>query len=392
MTIKDDGTPPWESSDEAEDNTTSRFTAETQKIAKKISPYRHYFVRAKDEVEKGMSGKSIYIPYGLSNLARNLEISQRSYTLVGGASGTGKTAFVHQMYILAPYIWYKKNRDFTDVKLKIILHNMERPMHIIITKWVSFYLYQKYGILADTKFILGKGQQKSRVSQELFEKICEGYDYFDEMTEIMVIRSKMENPTGIYKSLQKEAEKEGKIIKIDEFNSKYVPNDEGLITLVILDHIGRIQTERGYTQVENLKKMSEYLTLVRDLYGFSPVVISQFNRGIQDVSRRKSMELIPEEKDFKGSSNMYEDSDVAMGIFNPWKYKIESIMDYNVGSMRNAEGYNRFRTLHVLKNSQGVDDFDTALHFIGEIGKFTEMPSPSSMNQQLYYNLANLIK
>ncbi len=384
---------PWHEEDETPDEEKEIVSKKSEGAKGDAVSTGHHFERARREVQEGMAGRSVWIPIAFPEVGRQMEIAPRSYTLVGGASGTGKTALVHQLYILAPYIWYMKNKNNSDVRLKVVLRNMERPFNLLITKWVAVYLHNKYNILTDTRFLMGRGQQKSRVSQELYEKICEGFDYFEKMcADVVDVRSKIENPTGIANHIREVAESQGKFERIDKYRKRYIPNNDNLITLVILDHIGRISPERGYNTVENLKKMSEYLSIQRDVYGFSPVVVCQFNRGIQETQRRTSsaINLVPEERDFKGAGNMYEDSDIAMGLFNPFKYGLSSFQNYDVGAMRSDKGHSRFRSLHVLKSNQGIDDFEGYTQFIGETGTFAELPAPDKLTPAEYYNLANI--
>jgi len=345
-----------------------------------------------DMIVRGREGGSIWIPMqSLPRVGNVIEIAQSQYYLIGGASGTGKTSFAHQQFILGPYLWYMKNKEETDIKLEIIVRNMERPTRMLIAKWACLYLLSKYNICVDVRFIIGRGQQRSKVSDELYEKIVEALVFFDEMMDVVKIISKQENPTGLWNHAKEIGEANGKIVQHNKYESSYVPNDPNKIVLVLVDHIGRIRSEQGFNDVQNLRKMSEYLSLMRDYYHFSPVVVCQFNRGIQDTSRRttKAINLTPEERHFKGASNMYEDCDVAMALFNPWKYQVEQLLDYQIGAMISREGINRFRSLHVLKNSWGTDDFSTGLQFVGEVGAFNQMPLPQNMNAQQYEQLSN---
>ena len=135
--------------------------------------------------------------------------------------------------------------------------------------------------------------------------------------------------------------------------------------------------------------MSEYNGIFRDLYGFSVVAISQFNRSLADSTRMKNKTLAPEPSDFKDTSNTYEDADLVVGLFNPFKLKITDDLGYEVDNFINAKGYNRYRSVHVLKNSFGVDDIAIGLYFIGEMGLWKELPKPEDKADlnKVYENL-----
>jgi len=342
-------------------------------------------------IDHGRKGEAVWIPLALPRLGKHVQIAQKRYYLLGGASGTGKTALGHQMFILSPYAWYRKNaieKQETDIKLKIIVRNMERPTPILIGKWACLYLWIKYGILMDVTTLLGFGQQKSKISDDVFSKVSEALDYFEQMLDVVQIIPGSENPTGIWNQLKAVANQDGVVTQLSQYVKAYKPHDPKQITLVVIDHIGRISTERGFDERMTLKKMSEYLSIVRDLYGFSPVVINQFNRGLQETSRRGFIE--PEERDFKGASNMYEDSDFAMALFNPMKYGKREHAGYQAHKLVSKEGVNRFRSLHVLKNSYGMDDFQVGLRFVGEVGQFDELVQPNQIGDREYNELANL--
>jgi len=345
----------------------------------------------KNLIEEGRQGRSVWIPLGLPRLGQHIQIAPKRYYLLGGASGTGKTALGHQLFILSPYAWYKRmaiDTQETDVKLKIIVRNMERPTPVLLGKWACLYLWVKYRMVMDVTTLLGYGQQKSRVTDDVFEKVSEALDYFQEMLDVVQIIPGSENPTGIWNQLKRVAEEDGKTIPVTKYVKTYVPRNSNQITLVMLDHIGRISVERGFDERINLKKMSEYLSICRDLYGMSPVVINQFNRGLQETSRRGIIE--PEERDFKGASNMYEDTDYAIALFNPMKYGKREHGGYQAHKMISTDGVNRFRAVHVLKNSYGMDDFQVGLRFVGEVGQFDELAIPPHLGDREYHQLANL--
>jgi hypothetical protein len=87
--------------------------------------------------------------------------------------------------------------------------------------------------------------------------------------------------------------------------------------------------------------------------------------------------------------NTYEDADLVIGLFNPFKLKITDDLGYQVDEFINSKGYNRYRSLHVIKNSYGVDDIAMGVFFIGEAGLWRELPKPENKAdlQKVYDNL-----
>ena len=54
-------------------------------------------------VKDGMNGMNNGIPMGFDRLNRYIGIRKSIYTLVGGLTGSGKTSFVDDAYVLNPY-------------------------------------------------------------------------------------------------------------------------------------------------------------------------------------------------------------------------------------------------------------------------------------------------
>ena len=123
-------------------------------------------------------------------------------------------------------------------------------------------------------------------------------DYVEQLSEIVTIIDGPENPVGIAKELKTYALKNGVIEQMDEWNKMYVPEDPSQITMVVLDHIGLLKTTKDQpTKKAAIDKMSDELRYARDFYGYSPVVVSQFNRSISNPSRIKNGDVEPQLED-----------------------------------------------------------------------------------------------
>jgi replicative DNA helicase len=349
------------------------------------------------DMEKGMRGENTGIPIPLSRISKVINnIQQGLYTLVGAQSGVGKSAFVTMVYVLFPYLWSISGQR--KEKLKVVFFSMERGKKFQVQKLVCAWLYLKHGILIDVPTLNQWEGKLFDIGSETEKMIRSAEDFVEDLiaSGIVEIIAGQQNPTGIYKYIENYVRTVGKVEKIIHYKdpsnpslgsthteSIYTPNDANLTTVMIIDHIGRLRLEKNYTKKQNADKLSEYLANARDEYKISPVVVSQFNRGQSDSIRRHHLgAAFPEPNDFKDSSNMYEDCDIAMGLYNAYKYdkKKEALcLDYKINEFTTPRGYNRFRTLHVLKNSFGRDDVNIALNFIGECGMFAELPYPDQL-------------
>lgn len=358
-------------------------------------------IKLKNEIDKGQAGNSIWVPLHFPKMGQHVGIGKSIYTIVGGMSGTGKTAFTDLAYVLAPYSWMKKHKDKSDITIRTLYYSMERSKTYKLGKWVSMRLFIKYGILMDVPTLFKWGLHRNKMSEEVYQKVIESFDYFDEMLDYVEIMDGTINPTGIYRGVQKYAETIGKIEEIpyttkeglQKYHKVFKQKDSNVITIIVLDHIGKLKGETSdgtflHPQSKQLlDKMSDYCgSEFRDFYGFSPVAVSQFNRGLEDTQRRTKTEMSPLPSDFKGSGNMYEDADVALALYNPYKLGDNNNLDYDVPKFVNSAGFNRYRSCYVLKNSYGNDDVAFGFNFIGEVGNMIELPKANEITDYSKYS------
>ena len=374
-----------------------------------------------DEIQSARNGEVVTVPFKHEKLSRYIFLGKGLYHLLGGAGGSGKSAWVDFNYVINPALWYKKHGKHTDISLKIILRSLERSKERRKAKWVCMKLYLDYGILIDTASMLGWGGSKNKITDSLYEKIKKAYDWVNSLEDIVEIVGGAENPTGIFNHFENYALQIGTLYKYQKtktadgqkyllfkfrgdkkehvppeacpeatrYQPVYEPDDKKHITLGVIDHLQALKGERNYTNKQNLDKMSEYARIIRDLYGMSPVIVNQMNRDIASTYRRVNTSLLPEDKDFSGSSSMYFDCDVAGILFNPYKYQVDDVIGWKPEKCINEYGINRFRSFHLLKNTYGPDNQIFAYQFIGENGIFREMPRPEQTSERVYDKVAN---
>lgn len=341
-----------------------------------------------DDIEKGIRGENKGVPTGFPILDSNINGIQKSlYTICGGNSGTGKTSFVDLAYVLNPYKWLIDNKDKTDIKIKWVYNSMERNTKYKLAKWVCLKIFQDHKIIIDVPTMLGWQGKKFEIDDGLKDLIFKTGEYFDEMfsSGVIDIIEGGQNPTGIRNKLIEVAKANGKLIQIDEFTKRYVPNDPNLLMVVVNDHVGKLSGERGFNDKELLDKHSEYMGDCRDRYGFTIIDISQFNRSIGSTDRMKAKSVSPEPDDFKGSGDLYENCDIALGLFNPYKFKINDFLGYDIPKFVAKSGENRFRSLSIIKNSYGADDVIIGMNFLGENGNFREIPTAEDFSKNPGY-------
>lgn len=354
-----------------------------------------YFDDFIEDVEAGRQGRNIGLSTGSKKLDNALGGVQRgTYYLIGGNTGTGKTAFADHAFVLSPYENYlhnvigERHSDKPLIKLRVFYYSMEIAARKKIAKWVCYLLYRRHQLIIDIKEVYSR---RSQISDEKFELIKSARNYIEKMEDYVHIFDRPINPYGIYKEVSEYMERNGKtttitkIVKGHELSFKqYTPNDPYEIVLVVVDHIGllrpeKVRNDKGEVVAEyRVKKEiidhdSENAITLRNLYGVSRISISQFNRDLADMDRRRFTELSPQLEDFKNTGNASEDAEVVMTLFNPLRY---NILEYGGLNLSRIGG--RYRSLSILKSRDGDDMLKLNLNFLGEVGYFRDFPDPLS--------------
>ena len=340
------------------------------------------------EVEKGLHDLNRGIPMGFDRLTRYVGIRKGMYYLIGGNTGSGKTSFIDDAFVLNPVDWAMSKEGLASgIKVKIWYRSMERSRTYKYAKWVSRKIFLDQGIIIPVGKLLGWREKMTKDEHDLFLYYK---DYVDHLSEIVTIIDGPENPVGIAKQLKTYAEENGEIQQLDKWNKIYIPNDPTQITMVVMDHIGLLKTTKDHpTKKAAIDKMSDELRYARDFYGYSPVVVSQFNRSISNPSRIKNGDVEPQLEDFADSSATQNDADVVMALFDPMRYKVADPSGYDLDKLTDQYGAKYFRSLRLLKNSYGEDDVRIGLGFLGEIGMFKELNRKKDMTESDYESVVN---
>jgi hypothetical protein len=344
------------------------------------------FEQLKQEVQLGLDGRNSGIPMGFDRLNRYIGIRKSMYFLVGGLTGSGKTSFIDDAFVLNPFDWYISQKD-PKLKLRIIYRSMERTRVYKLAKWVGRRIFLDHGVIIPVPKLLGWTEKMTADEHDLFLMY---QDYMGQMDEVITIIDGPENPVGIAKELKAHAVKNGRIEQVDEYNKRYFPSNEREITIVIIDHIGLLKTTKDQTtKKQAIDKMSDELRFARDFYGYTPVVVSQFNRDISNPIRIKNGDVEPQLEDFAESSQTQNDADIVLALFDPIRYKVADPSGYNLEKLKDDYGAKYFRSLRLIKNSYGEDDVRIGLGFMGQIGMFKELPKRSHMTDADYETVVN---
>lgn len=344
------------------------------------------FEQLKQEVQLGLEGRNGGIPMGFDRLNRYIGIRKSMYFLVGGLTGSGKTSFIDDAFVLNPFDWYIGQND-PNIKLRIIYRSMERTRVYKLAKWVGRRIFLDHGLVIPVPKLLGWTEKMTKDEHDLFLMY---QDYMGQMDEVITIIDGPENPVGVAKELKAHALQNGRIEQVDEYNKRYFPNNEREITMMIIDHIGLLKTTKDQTtKKQAIDKMSDELRYARDFYGYTPVVVSQFNRDISNPIRIKNGDVEPQLEDFAESSQTQNDADIVLALFDPMRYKVDDPSGYSLDKLKDSYGAKYFRSLRLIKNSYGEDDVRIGLGFMGQIGMFKELPRKNNMTDADYEAVVN---
>ncbi len=294
------------------------------------------------EIDRGRDGLNTGIPIQFDRLSHHIpNIQQKTYYLIGGESGSGKSALVDDLFVYQPIEWLLANQDNTDIKLHIKYFSFELDKVRKITKLIARRIFSKYKILVDINYILSKG--RNHISDEVYNLVREERDFFYRMEEFLDIIDTPMNPAGVYKAMSDYANTTGTWNKVG-YNNIYTPNDPNLHTLMIVDHIGLTPTESGNTKKQTIDKLSNHAITLRNKCGFTPIYLQQLNRDLSSSDRFKLNRVEPQLSDFKDSGTPIEDSDTTLAIFSPSRYELKSFHGYNISRLNKY-----YRSLHILK-------------------------------------------
>lgn len=392
------------------------------------------FLEFMSDVKSASAGDVFSFPTPFPRMGLEFNLTSHTYTLIMGQPGGGKTSLADFMYILSLWSFLKTNEIDEDVHWEVIYFSLERSRKFKIAKWTSWMIYRDHNYLIPPLSMLGKsGSKTGTLNQkglDLVESYAEevtsllehvniydGKQTLEKVKEIVSERALAlgdiytSNSSQVFKYTHKSPEPElvgsfskevvrktskgdemymeltdslGLTFKITKNKKVYRPFKKKQFVYIIVDGINL------FINKETIDAISVFLADARDIFGFSPVVVSQQNRSIHDTSRKKFYggDLSPKMSDAYGSSQMSFDCDVCIGAFDPLdSYSLDAngfFGGYDIeNGMTTDTGINRFRSLHLLKTSFGAAGKAYGVKFLGEVGHFEELP-PSTDVEKLF--------
>lgn len=344
------------------------------------------------EYQKGQTGsnKGLNMGPGLQNISKAINGVQKSRMYgVAAAAKAGKSTFVDYGFVIQPYL----ASLISGTPVEFIYYSFELDRVSKEFDFATFFLYHDYGIRTITlppgvlkngksvidlspDYLRGRMQDDNEktilVSDEIFDKLKEVYNErivpmfgeFDEETGeqlvpgVIIFIETKDNPTGIYKYLQRHAEKTGRFTRKKYGDSirivGYKSNKPDLHTIIVTDHLRKLVKERGFNMKETVDKYIEYTVELRNWCAFTFVHIIHLNRGVTEVSRMKEFGdmLYPGSDDIKDTGNLAEDADYVFTIFNPndQKYNLKKHFGVVIRDSKDNPIFPNIRTVHLVES------------------------------------------
>lgn len=341
---------------------------------------------AKERREKILSGKVNCIPSPFKTFRYDFPgVELGTYYLVSGGAKSSKSKITNFLFLFNSILYAYHHPEL--VRLKVFYALLEEKAENITGKFICYLLY----VLSDKKI---------RIDIKTFKSVDEGRVLSSNILELLgtleyqsilkffeehVVFIPDRNPTGVYHTLEKYAEANGTIHRkrVEGYEKEifdyYEPNDPDEYVLCIIDHISLISCERSMDLRNSIKKLSEYLKIVRNKYNYIPVVVQQQNSESLSLEAFKANKIRPTQKGLADSQDPGKDCDVMLGITSPFSWELKEYLKYDITKLR---GYSKF--LEIVLGRDGESNAILGMYFDGATGYYAPLPK--------YDNIAELNK
>lgn len=344
------------------------------------------------------------IPFSLERMSRIVPgIIPGEYYLITGSSGSAKSKIARALFIHDPYV-YVKNHPELDIKFDVLYWALEEGAEKICNIEISRKLKKEYGIIRSYRDLMSIGEysQLNELDIEKMEKM--GEEIGDWAKHVHVYSANDANPTGIMKKIEGVAYKIGKYYKKDdtpfseaEMNevrqgkgewlkeaAYYKTNHTRHYVIVMIDHVGLINTEKGMSLKDSIFLLSTvYLLRAKNIFGFIPVIVQQqasqkekkqYTSGGNAIEEKvePSLDALAE------CTTTHREATIAFGIFSPAHFQIENHNGYDITVLRD-----NYRSLMLLKQRDEIANVSWPLYFEGENDFFKTLPPEPDKNKEL---------
>jgi hypothetical protein len=347
--------------------------------------------------KKREDGKLLSVPWqSLPKLCTVVPGVQKGrYCIVTANSKVGKTQLADFLYLYEP-LDFMINNPNSDIKLKIFYFSLEMSKEDKVLQMIANKIYKDTGEVISTDNL--RSYFSGYILEDRIQTLISSYKaYFDKVEEIVSFVDNIRNPYGIYKEVRQFARKNGKFYKNDgsqvdvdsgDYYDYYVPDDENLQVIVIVDHYSLLQPEKIEGKQQTLwdamfKFSSDYALRMRDKFKYTIVGIQQ-----QAADQEKQQftfkgdtlvdKLRPSADGLADCKLTGRDCDLMIGLFSPFRYRIAKYPEkggYDISKLKD-----NYRELSIIFNRRGGGSVSVDLYFDGAVNYFKELPDSTQIN------------
>ena len=346
-------------------------------MAKELSGLEEFF----QLVDEGREGHNIGLSTGSPKLDLYTDgvLPGTSY-LIGGASGSGKSTWALWTYVYQPLMHYL-NGDSPERDPRWLLFSLEMTRSQVYAKLVSMYIFDNYGVELRFKQIFSRGKD-CVLSDEEYELLTKCKDFIKILDERLSFYEGSLTEAIYLKEVNEELLKWGRFE-----NGKYIPNNPNMFLGIMIDHMTLVKASGGRTKKDEIDAISRDSVQIRNNTKIvSPIMISQFNRNANGQERMKQGLQDPSMEDYKDSGSLLEDSQVAIGLFSPHKYKLSTYKKYNIKILEQC-----FIGVFILKSRFGSSDLMIPTGFYGDCSHYADLPKPENIFDWEKYTSPNYL-
>jgi hypothetical protein len=228
-------------------------------------------------------------------------VEQGKYYLVSGAAKSAKTQIASFLFLYSPLLYAYEHPD--QIHLKIFYFPLEETPEKITARFCSYLLHKLSNHrIRVSPMVLNSTNENNTAPDEVLDML-----YTLEYQSILnfyldhVEFVNQRNPTGCWKIVLKYAQEHGKIITKEvviggekkRLFDHYEPDDPNEYVLIIWDHAGLTELERGWNLKQCIDKLSEYFIDFRDKFHYTPVLIQQQNIDTISLDAFKQKKIMP---------------------------------------------------------------------------------------------------
>jgi hypothetical protein len=243
-------------------------------------------------------------------------------------------------------------------------------------KWLCLYLKLEYNIVIDIPTLNNGIGKMYDLDEETEAQIMSASEFFNDLEhDNLMLYNGRKTPSDIYHTVEDYMKtigyenEQGDFILDDKYANQY--------TFLIVDNVEYLLTEHdgfGLLTPDLLKsKFAEYLDKLKYKYN----LINIINVPTKTTYTRSFKDSEPNYKDLGIFNNI---ADLGIVLYNPFNENNLKYNGYPVESLF-INGKNRFRTLTIVSNQEGLENQTLGLFFLGESGFFAEAPHPTEKDK-----------